>query len=103
MLGRRQRGVHHGHIEDDQNVADAQAATEKVFQALDRAQPDVRYAVTRLSNGVTLLAFLELEPGQEHPLRMFSAYAELLEGLKQWYAEPPTVEHMTVIGSYRLF
>ena len=56
-----------------------------------------------LSDGVTLLAFLELEPGQEHPLRTFPAYAELLEGLKQWYAEPPTVEHMTVIGSYRLF
>lgn len=87
----------------EQNVADAQAATEKVFQALEKAQPDVRYAAARLSDGVTLLAFLELEPGQEHPLRTFPAYAELLEGLKQWYAEPPTVEHMTVIGSYRLF
>jgi hypothetical protein len=86
----------------EENVADAQAATEKIFQALDEAQPDVRYAVTRLGDGVTLLAFLELEPGQEHPLRTFPAYAELLEGLKQWYAEPPTVEHMTVIGSYRL-
>jgi hypothetical protein len=38
-----------------------------------------------------------------NPLRPFSAYAELLENLKQWYAEPPTVEHMTVISSYRLF
>jgi len=27
----------------------------------------------------------------------------MLENLKQWYAEPPTVEHMTVIGSYQLF
>ncbi len=87
----------------EENVADAQAATEKVIQALEQAQPDVRYAVTRLSDGVTLLAFLEMEPGQEHPLRTFPAYAELLEGLEQWYAEPPAVEHMTVIGSYRLF
>jgi hypothetical protein len=87
----------------EENITDAQAATEKVFRALEQAQPDVRYAATRLSDGVTILAFLELEPGQEHPLRTFPAYAELLEGLKQWYAEPPTVEHMTVIGSYRLF
>ena len=25
------------------------------------------------------------------------------EALKQWYAEPPAVERMTVIGSYQLF
>jgi len=35
--------------------------------------------------------------------RTFPAYAELIENLKQWYAEPPTVEYMTVIGSYQLF
>jgi hypothetical protein len=63
----------------------------------------VRYAASTLSDGVTLLAFLELEPGQEHPLRAFPPYVELIESLKQWYAEPPTVEHMTLIGSYRLF
>jgi hypothetical protein len=28
---------------------------------------------------------------------------ELIEKLKDWYAEPPTVENITVIGSYRLF
>jgi hypothetical protein len=28
---------------------------------------------------------------------------ELVENLKDWYAEPPTVERMTVIGSYQLF
>jgi hypothetical protein len=87
----------------EENVADAQAATDKVIQALDQARPaDVRYAVSRLSDGVTLLAFLQLEPGQEHPLRTLPAYAEMLENLKEWYAEPPTVEHMTVIGSYQL-
>lgn len=87
----------------DENVADTQAATDKVIQALEQAQPDVHYAVTRLSDGVTVLAFLEMEPGQEHPLRMLPEYAEMLENLKEWYAEPPTVEHMTVIGSYQLF
>ena len=87
----------------EENVADTQAATDKVIQALEKAQPDVHYAVTRLSDGVTVLAFLEIEPGQEHPLLAFPEYAEMLENLKQWYAEPPTVEHMTVIGSYQLF
>jgi hypothetical protein len=28
---------------------------------------------------------------------------EFQENLKQWMAEPPTVEQMTVVGSYRLF
>jgi len=87
----------------EENVADTQAATDKVIQALQQGQPDVHYGVTRLSDGVTVLAFLEIEPGQEHPLLAFPEYAEMLENLKQWYAEPPTVEHMTVIGSYQLF
>ena len=87
----------------EENVAETQAATEKVIQALERAQPDVHYGVTRLSDGVTVLAFLEIEPGQEHPLRALPEYAEMLENLKEWYAEPPTVEHMTVVGSYQLF
>ena len=87
----------------EENVAETQAATEKVIQALERAQPDVHYAVTRLSDGVTVLAFLEIEPGQEHPMRALPEYAEMLENLKEWYAEPPTVEHMTVVGSYQLF
>jgi hypothetical protein len=87
----------------EENVADALAATEKVIRALEQAQPDVRYAAARLSDGVTVLAFLEREPGQEHPLREFPPYVELIENLKGWYAEPPTVENVTVIGSYRLF
>jgi hypothetical protein len=87
----------------EENVGDTQAATDKVIQALEQAQPDVHYAVTRLSDGVTVLAFLEMEPGQEHPLRTLPEYAEMLENLKEWFAEPPTVEHMTVIGSYQLF
>jgi len=27
----------------------------------------------------------------------------MVENLKQWYAEPPAVEQMTVTGSYGLF
>jgi hypothetical protein len=85
----------------EENVADAEAALGEFFQALEQAKPDVRYAATRLSDGVTFLAFLEL-PGQEHPLRTFPAYVEMLEKFKPWQ-EPATVDRMTVIGSYRLF
>jgi hypothetical protein len=28
---------------------------------------------------------------------------EFVESLKDWYAEPPVVENMRVVGSYRLF
>jgi hypothetical protein len=88
----------------EENVADAKAATEKVIQALEQERPaDVRYASSVLNDGVTFVALLEMEPGQEHPLRTFPAYVEMIENLKQWYAEPPTVEYMTVIGSYQLF
>ncbi|HUK72144.1 MAG TPA: hypothetical protein VLW50_25805 [Streptosporangiaceae bacterium] len=88
----------------EENVADAQAAVDKLMQALEQAQPaGVRYAATRLSDGVTFVAFLELEPGQEHPLRTFPAYVELLENFGPWRAEPAAAEHMTVLGSYRLF
>ena len=86
-----------------ESVGETQAATEKVIEALEHAQADVHYGVTKLGDGVTVLAFLEIEPGQEHPLRGLPEYAEMLENLKEWYAEPPTVEHMTVIGSYQLF
>ena len=88
----------------EENVADAQAATDKVIRALEQAGlADVRYAVSVLGDGVTLIALLELGPDGSHPLAGFPAYAELVEDLKQWYAEPPIVERMTVIGSYQLF
>ena len=93
---------------NEEHVADAQAAIEKVVQELEQSQlAGVRYAVTRLSDGVTLIALLEVEnsenPALDNPLRALPAYADLLENLKPWQAGPPTVEQMTVIGSYRLF
>ena len=44
-----------------ENVADAQAAIEKVIQALEQTQPaGVRYASCLLSDGVTFVALVEL-------------------------------------------
>ena len=59
--------------------------------------------MTKLSDGVTIVAFLELGPGQEHPLRTLPAYTELLEEFGPWRAGPPAIEQMTVLGSYQLF
>ena len=89
---------------NEEHIADAQAAVDKLIAALEQAKPEgVRYAVTKLSDGVTIVAFLELEPGQEHPLRDFPAYTELLEKFGPWRAGPPAVDNMTVLGSYGLF
>jgi hypothetical protein len=88
----------------EENVADAQAATETMIQALRQARPaDVRYSASLLSDGVTFVALAVLDDDGDNPLRAFPAYTELVENLKPWYAEPPTVERMTVIGSYQLF
>ncbi len=88
----------------EEYVADAQAAVGKLIAALEREQPaGVRYGVTRLCDGVTIVAFLEMEPGQEHPLRTFPEYVELVEKIEPWRAEPATADMMTVLGSYHLF
>ena len=90
-------------IKED-NVADAQAAIGKVIQALDQTRPaDVRYAASVLGDGVTFIALVELNPDGSHPLASLPEYAEFVENLREWYAEPPTVERMAVIGSYQLF
>jgi hypothetical protein len=87
-----------------ENVADAQAATGKVIQALEQSRPaGVRYTTSLLSDGVTFVALLELGPDGSHPLATLPEYAEMVEKLKEWYAEPPAVDRMTVIGSYQLF
>ena len=87
----------------EENVAEAQAAVEKVIQALEQERPDdVRYTAGVLGDGVTFIALLELNPDGSHPLAQLPAYAEFVEKLKAWYAEPPVVDRMTVVGSYQL-
>ena len=88
----------------EENVADARAAVGKVIQALEQARlDDVRYTASLLSDGVTFIALVELSPDGSHPLAPFPVYAEFVENLKGWYAEPPAVERMTVVGPYQLF
>ena len=49
------------------------------------------------------MALLELEGGVDNPLKAPPAFVEFQEDLKKWVSGPPTLEQMTVIGSYRLF
>jgi len=87
-----------------ETVADVEAAVRTMFSAIEQAKPrGVRYASCRLSDGVTFVILLKLEEGIENPLPTVPAFREFQEGLKNWIAEPPIPEQLTVIGSYSLF
>ena len=87
-----------------ESVAEVEAAVRSMFSAIEKAQPrGVRYASCRLSDGVTFAIFLELDEGIENPLPSVPEFRAFQEGLKNWLAEPPAPEQLTVIGSYNLF
>jgi hypothetical protein len=76
----------------------------EVDAAIEQARPSgVRYASSRLGDGVTFVALLELEDGVDNPLPALPAFVKFQQDLKQWTEGPPTAEQMTVVGSYRLF
>src|SRR5579871_3358967 len=85
-------------------VPQVEAGIKRMFTAIEAAQlRGIRYSSSRLSDGVTFLAQLELAEGVENPLPGVAAFREFQENLKQWIAEPPVAEQLTVIGSYRSF
>jgi hypothetical protein len=88
----------------DDIVAEVEAAVTKMFAAIEQAQPrGVRYASCRLPDGLTYVAMLTLEDPAANPLAAIPAFTEFQESLKGWLAEPPSVEQLTVAGSYALF
>jgi hypothetical protein len=85
-------------------VAEVEAEVKRVFEAIQREQPQgIRYTSCRLSDGVTYVALLEIDDGVDNPLPAIPEFREFQANLKNWMAEPPTVEQLTVIGSYRFF
>jgi hypothetical protein len=52
---------------------------------------------------VTSVAVLELDDGVDNPLPALPEFRAFQEHLKNWMAEPPISEPVTVIGSYRFF
>ncbi|HKA50370.1 MAG TPA: hypothetical protein VKK19_12345 [Candidatus Dormibacteraeota bacterium] len=86
------------------SVDDVEASARKMFAAIEQAQPrGVRYASCRLPDGVTFVALLALEDGIDNPLPALPEFRAFQDSLKNWMAEPPTAEPLTVVGSYRLF
>lgn len=87
-----------------ESVPDSEAAIEKMFAAIDSARPaGVKYASTRLPDGVSAVAFLAVDDLADNPLQAIPEFRAFQEQLPDWLAEPPIVEPLTVIGSYELF
>ena len=85
-------------------VTEIEAASQRLFAALELAQPQgIRYATCRLPDGVTYVNLIAIEDGVDNPLLALPEARAFEEGLKNWRAEPPTSEQLTVFGSYRFF
>jgi hypothetical protein len=59
--------------------------------------------LVQLPDSATFVILLQLEEGIENPLAAVPEFREFQANLKDWIAEPPTTEQLTVVGSYNLF
>ena len=87
-----------------EGINELQAAANKLFAAIDAAQPEgIRYAWYLLPDGETFVALVQVDDGMENPIPGLPEYHELQKSLEGWLAGPPSRQQLTVIGSYRLF
>src|SRR5262249_12977508 len=87
-----------------ENADSAEAAAKTMFSAIDRARPSGgRYASCKLPDGVTFVAILELDDPSNNPLGQVPEFLAFQNNLKNWLAESPAAEPLSVVGSYRLF
>lgn len=87
-----------------ESVEHVEASAGKMFAAIEQAQPrGVRYASCKQPDGLTFVVLLELEDGTDNPLSALPEFREFQDNLRNWVAEPPVPEPLTVVGSYRLF
>jgi len=87
-----------------EQVAAIEAAGKRIFEALEREQPQgFRYTSCRLPDGVTYVNLWEIDDGATNPLSSLPEARAFQEGLKTWIAAPPVYEQLTVVGSYRFF
>ena len=88
----------------DGSVEEAEAAARELFETLNRLRPEgLRYASTRVADGSTFVALVELADGIEDPRPAIPAYLRFLEQLKGWVDGPPVIERLDIVGSYNLF
>jgi hypothetical protein len=84
-------------------VAEVEAAAAAMFAAIHAAEPSgVRYASAKLPDGVTFLVTLHLD-GDQNPLTAIPQFNDFQAGIAGWLSEPPVVEPLQVVGSYRLY
>jgi hypothetical protein len=87
-----------------EHITDVQAAANKMFAAIDAAQPEgIRYAWLLQPDGETFAAVVQVDDGVQNPIADLPEYQELQESLKGWLAEQPEGRALKVVGSYRLF
>jgi quinol monooxygenase YgiN len=85
-----------------EKVEELEAGMKQLVAALEQAQrEDMRYAWFRLPDGVTYVILTEF--GESVVQANIPGYAEFDEIVKASIAEKPTVEKLTVSGSYRFF
>lgn len=85
-------------------TAEMEKSAVEMFAAIDAAHPEgVRYASSRLADGETYVILLALENDENNPLEAVPAFGEFQKNLMGWIAEPPSIEQLTPVGSYRLF
>jgi hypothetical protein len=78
-------------------------AIAELIDALERERPEgVRYAATRLADGVTYLLLLELADGVDNPLPSIPEAVAFQQLMRETASEPIAPEPLTVAGSYRL-
>jgi len=84
--------------------AEVEQAVKEVFAEIEAAQPQgVHYASCRLPDGVSYVILLGLDDDEHNPLFALPAFRAFQENLKGWLAEPPAIEPLTPVGSYRMF
>jgi hypothetical protein len=87
-----------------ESVLEVEEGARRVFSAVEQAQiKGMRYAVCKLSDGVTFVILLGLEGEMENPLNKLPVYREFLGRLKDWLVQPASQERLDPVGSYNLF
>jgi hypothetical protein len=88
----------------DEKANEVEKAVGEMFTAIEAAQPQgVHYASCKLQDGVTYLILLALDNDGENPLEAIPAFRDFQTALPAWLAEPPAMEALTPVGSYRVF
>ena len=85
-------------------LPEIEKASKEMFAAIEAAAPQgVRYASAKLPDGETFVVLLQLDDDEHNPLTAVPVFNDVQAALRDWIAEPPIVEELTPVGSYRLF